>query len=289
MIVVKLGGAAGNAEAPLLDELAAWPLDDEPLVLVHGASAAADALERRLGREPRHATSPSGHRYRVTHDEALEALVMAAADRNRRLVAALQAAGVPAVGLSGADGGLVTARRKRGVRARVGDRVVVVRDRSGVVERVRPLVLVALQEAGLVPVVTLPAVAVPDGPDGADDDAGENGEDAGGPADADLLNVDADRMAAALAAELEARALVLLTDVPGLLSDPDDEGTLVPRLARADLDEALETLARGRFKRKLLAAAEALDGGVPRVVVADSRVDRPLELALKGEGTEVVP
>lgn len=284
MIVVKLGGAAGNQEGPLLDELAEWPLDDEFLILVHGASAAADELERRLGREPRHATSPSGHRYRVTDDEALEALVMAAADRNRRLVAALNARGVPAAGLSGIDGGLVAARKKRGVRARVGDRVVVVRDRSGLIERVRPLPLVALQEAGLLPVVTLPALAAD-----ADGDGGDHDGDGSTPADLRLLNVDADRMAAALAIELEADDLVLLTDVPGLLSDPDDETSLVRRLARADLDDATETLAQGRFKRKLLAAAEALDGGVPRALISDSRVDRPLARALKGEGTEVVP
>lgn len=261
MIVVKLGGATGNDPGPVLDDLA--DLHQEA-ILVHGASGAADDLQRRLGGEPRHVTSPSGHRYRVTDEEALEALVMAAARMNRDLVAGLRARDVDAVGLSAMDAGLL-ARRKRAVQARVGDRTIVVRDRSGVIEDVRPIPLAALLDAGQFPVVTLPAAA----------------------ADGQLLNVDADRIAAVLAAELGAGTLVLLSNVPGVLADPDDPDSLIGDLPAGDLDRVLDDVARGRFKRKILAAREALQGGVERVVIGDSRRKAPIRAARDGEGTVI--
>lgn len=261
MIVVKLGGAKGNAAGPVLDELA--DRDGEHL-LVHGASAATDHLQRRLGQEPRHATSPSGHEYRVTDDDAIEALTMAAAWRNRRIVAGLRRRGADAVGLSGVDAGVV-ARRKQGVRAQVEGRTIVVRDRSGIIEDLDPIPVAAVLDAGRVPVLTLPA-------------ATREGE---------MLNVDADRIAARFAAELDAEALVLLTAVPGLLEDPDDATSRIDRLARSDLDDATDDVAQGRFKRKLVAAREALDGGVPRVVIGPSERDDPIGGALSGDGTVI--
>lgn len=257
MIVVKLGGADGNAAEPVTDDLRSR----EDWVLVHGASAATDDLQRRLGGTPEHATSPSGHRYRVSTDEAVEALTMAAAHRNRELVAELRASGVDAVGLSGVE--VATARRKQAVRAVRDGRTVVVRDRSGVVQSVRPLPVAALLEQGLAPVVTVPATT----PDG------------------ELVNVDADRMAAALAAELGAESLVILSNVPGLLEDPDDPGSLVGELPRGRIDEALDELAEGRFKRKLVAARTALSGDVPEVRIGPSAAG--LDAVLAGEGTVI--
>ena len=104
----------------------------------------------------------------------------------------------------------------------------------------------------------------------------------------DALNVDGDRMAAAAASALGADVLVILSNVPGLLRDGSDPDSLVDR---AGLDEwdVLESYAKGNMKRKLLAAKEALLGGVPRSIIADSRVMDPLSSALAGRGTELCP
>lgn len=257
MIVVKLGGAEGNDPGPVLDDLAAR--DD--WLLAHGASAATDDLQRRLGQTPEHATSPSGHRYRVSTDEAVEALTMAAARRNRELVADLRSRDVRAVGLSGVD--VAVARRKEAVRAVRDGRTVVVRDRSGIVEAIDTRPLEVLLEVGVHPVLTVPAVT----PDG------------------EMVNVDADRMAAALAVEVGAEALLLLSDVPGLLEDPDDPGSLVREVPRDGIDDALDDLAEGRFKRKLVAARTALAGGVPEVRIGASSAG--VDAVVDGEGTVV--
>ena len=101
ILVVKVGGGAGvNIDAVCAD-MAALVASGQPVVLVHGTSAAADALAQRSGVPVRQLTSPSGHVSRYTDPEMLEIYVAAAAGQvNKRLVAALQGLGCNAVGLS---------------------------------------------------------------------------------------------------------------------------------------------------------------------------------------------
>ena len=259
-IVVKVGGAAGNAIPPVLENLARrtdW-------VLVHGGSDEVDRLGASLGRPSEYYTSPSGVVSRRSDPAHLEVLVMALAGTvQSRLVASLTGLGVRAVGLSGVDGGLLTARRKEGSRAVVDGRVVVVKDdRSGTIERVRADLLRLLLAAGMVPVVGPPAVT----------------------ASGEIVNIDADRAAAAIAVELRAEALLLLTNVPGLLRDPNDPSTLIGNVPR-DGVEAVLPLAEGRMRKKVLAAQDALAGAVPRVVIGSSGGPDPVDRALDGAGT----
>jgi acetylglutamate/LysW-gamma-L-alpha-aminoadipate kinase len=100
----------------------------------------------------------------------------------------------------------------------------------------------------------------------------------------EALNVDADRAAAMVAASLQAGTLLLLTAVPGLMRSFPDESTLIDRLPRSRLEEAL-SYAEGRMKKKVLGAVEALKGGVGRVIIADGRLEAPVSGALEGNGT----
>jgi acetylglutamate/LysW-gamma-L-alpha-aminoadipate kinase len=77
---------------------------------------------------------------------------------------------------------------------------------------------------------------------------------------------------------------LILMNVPGLLHDPADEASLVPRLGPDEIEAHLP-LARGRAQVKLLAARRALEGGVPTVVLGDGRGERALARALDGWGT----
>src|SRR5438034_440808 len=83
---------------------------------------------------------------------------------------------------------------------------------------------------------------------------------------------------------MEAQALVLLTNVPGLLREPSDPSTLIREVPRERLLTFMD-FAYGRMKKKLIAAGEALEGGVPRVVIASSQQPDPVERALDGMGT----
>lgn len=261
-LVVKIGGAAGIGGAALFDDLAAVA-QDQDLVLVHGGSDATTRLQAQLGRPARFLESPAGQTSRRTDRADLEAFAMATGLVNRRLVEGLLARGVAAFGCSGLDGGLVRGPRKSAVRAVENGRVRVVRDQwTGRPERVASRVLLDLQAAGYVPVVA-PVIA---------SEAGE------------MLNTDGDRLAACVAAGLGAETLVILTNVPGLLADPEREDTLVEHLALAEL-ETRGACATGRMRKKLLGAREALENGVRRVILADARRERPLSEALEGAGT----
>lgn len=266
MLVIKLGGSADNDATPLITDIARhW--QQQPWFLVHGGSARVDELSTALGHPPRFVTSPSGFRSRRTDRRTARIFTMACAgDVNKGLVEQLQASGVDALGLSGLDGRLLVARRKKALRVVENGRTQMLRDDySGRVEQVNGSLLHLLQQQGHLPVISPPALST----------------------EGEIVNVDGDRAAAAVASAVGARTLVLLTGAVGLLRDAEDPTSRIPRLARTDLDTAIHDWARGRMKIKLRAAAEALDGGVAQVIIAPSAVDQPLQRALNGEGTVI--
>jgi acetylglutamate/LysW-gamma-L-alpha-aminoadipate kinase len=259
-IVIKVGGAAGNAWTPLLTELAGR----RDYVLVHGGSDRVDRLGDALGRPSEYYTSPSGVVSRRSDPAHLEVVVMALAGAvQTEIVASLARLGVRALGLSGVDGGLLLARRKEGMRAVVEGRVLrVTDDWSGTIEHVNCDLLRSVLGLGFVPVVGPPAIT----------------------AEGSVVNVDADRAAAEVAVALRAEALVLLTNVPGLLRNRADPGSLIRTIARDEVDAVLP-FAEGRMRKKVLAAKSALLGGVPRVAIASSQGEGPVERAFAGGGT----
>lgn len=265
MFVVKIGGGEGLDVEAFLDDLARQL---QRYVLVHGGAAELNALSERLGKPPTFVRSPSGHVSRYTDPETMDLFLMTYAGKlNKRFVEGLQRRGVNALGLTGLDGRLVEARRKRALKA-VGEdgKIRVLRgDLSGTIERVNVELLDALLERGYVPVLTPPA-------------CGAEGE---------ALNVDADRFAAQIAIALRAETLLLLSNVPGLLRDLDDESSLIERASPGELDALIQDVAQGRMKKKLLAAREALEGGVTRVVLGDARGPEPVTRALAGRGTVI--
>lgn len=231
LLVVKLGGRAQTAAPDAVARL--WAARPREVVLVHGGGDEVSALQRALGAEPAFV----GGR-RVTSERDVDLVRMALSGlANKRLVAALVARGVPAVGISGEDAGLVDARLAHdGALGRVG-----------APHRIDASVVAHLLAGGYLPVVS------PVARDGA------NAEGA-------ALNVNGDDCAAALAAALGAEELLLVSDVSGVRADG------VPA-ARLDADAARAAIASGEaaggMAAKLEAALLALDAGVPRVRVGD--------------------
>jgi acetylglutamate/LysW-gamma-L-alpha-aminoadipate kinase len=184
---------------------------------------------------------------------------------NSLWVEAFQKVGVNALGLCGLDGRLIEAVRKDTIRGIVNGKQIIIRDDyTGKITHVNSRLLDMLQDEGYTPVIA-PLAVSPSG---------------------EVLNVDADRAAAAVAVSLSVETLVLLTAVPGLMRRFPDESTLIPSLSRAQLEQAFE-FAEGRMKKKVLGASEALTGGVFRVIIADGRIDRPISSALDGKGTVI--
>jgi len=263
-LVVKIGGGEGIDTEPLLLELASLIRAGERIVIVHGGSHATTELARALGHPPRFITSASGRPSRRTDRQTLSAMAMACAGGlNTSIVESLRRAGLDAVGLSGLDAGIWIGARKDAIRAVEDGRTVIIRDDlSGVVERVDATFLAILLDAGRTPVICPPAGT----PDGV------------------AINVDADRAAAATALALGARELILLTNVAGVLDNPQDPTTLIERVAPGRT-ETVRAAAHGRMQNKVQAAEDAIAGGVARVVIAQAHGPNAIAHARAGRGT----
>ncbi len=251
--VIKLGGAiVADAEAirAVWGGVARLP----GAVVVHGGGPQATALARRLGHEPRIVAGR-----RVTSDLDLDvALYTLRGSLNVGLVASARAAGVYAVGVSGADGGLVTVTRRPPVEV---DGEPVDFGHVGDVVSVDPALLAVLVGAGMVPVVA-PVCA-----------------DAAGA----LYNVNADTVAFEIAAALGAR-LELVTEAGGVRRDADDPDSRIRQLGGAEVDAGVaEGWIAGGMRPKLEVARAALARGAPSV-----RICGPGDLGSDG-GTAVVP
>ncbi|CQH62132.1 acetylglutamate kinase [Halobacterium hubeiense] len=272
-VVVKIGGARAVDPAGAVTDVAHLTVNDEDVVVVHGGSTAVDDALDQMGKDPEYVESPSGVTGRFTDAETMDVFEMAMGKVNTDLVAAFENAGVPAVGLNGVDGKLLTGPRKSAIRVvEDGKKKIRRGEHSGTIEAVNTDLLEAQLDAGYVPVVSVPMLAKE-----SDD------EEEWTP-----VNADADRAAAAVAGALDA-TLVVLTDVEGVYEDPDDPSSLIEEvLTPADLDGAKEA-AEGFMTKKVLAATEALEGGAESVVVSDANRRDPIVAALEGAGTRFSP
>jgi acetylglutamate kinase len=244
-LVIKLGGRA--LEAPgaareLAAELARLPGGS---LLVHGGGAEVTEWCTKLGIAPRFLEG-----LRVTDPDTLEvAVAVLAGLANTRLVATLRAAGVDAVGLSALDGGTVEVERHADA-SRLGA--------VGQVVAVQPQLLETLLAQGRTPVLA---------------SIGAAGEQ--------LLNINADDLASGLAGSLGARALLLLSDTPGLKLD----GRVVRRLGAHEVAMALgHPDVKDGMRPKLRAAAAAIEAGAQRVVIGAWAGPGTLTALLAGEG-----
>ncbi|MEX2282616.1 MAG: acetylglutamate kinase [Gemmatimonadota bacterium] len=225
--VIKIGGAA-LSDPTWLNRFALQARGDTERIIVHGGGPEVSALSSQLGLE----VVWNGGR-RVTSEAALDVAAMVLSGRiNKRIVRALCAAGVQAIGISGEDAALLTARvAQDGALGRVGEIV-----------SVRINVLAQLAAAGLLPVIS----PISTGTDGSP------------------LNVNADEVAAAVANAVGAEELLFLTDVDAVRDSHGDRDQLDTIEARALIANQIAT---GGMAVKLSAAVAAVEAGVARVRV----------------------
>jgi [amino group carrier protein]-L-2-aminoadipate 6-kinase len=263
MFVIKVGGSKGIDLDLFAEDVATL---NERIVLVHGANYELDQMMLKVGVEPRLVTSSSGQVSRFTDAETMDLfLAIYAGKVNKRLVEKLQMRGVNAIGLSGLDGRIASGRRKPSIRiVENGKAKMLHGDYAGSIDQIDTRLLNLLLDNGYLPVLTPPAVST----------------------EGEAINVDGDKLAMEIALALKAEALLYFSNTPGLLRDVADEGSLIERVTVDDIDASLG-VAQGRMKKKVLSAAEAVRGGIGRVVFADARVAQPITRALAGAGTVI--
>lgn len=242
--VIKIGGNELDDPAFVRELVLAVKGLPEPAVLVHGGGKEIRSLQERLGLEPHYVDG-----LRVTDVESLAVVQMVLAGRvNKRLVAALTAAGVDAFGMSGVDRGAVKAEK---LEHPAGDLGWV-----GRVVAVRSDVFYRLLDDEITPVLS----PICWGADGS------------------MFNVNADHVALAVACALSAEALVFVSNVPGLLAD----GQLIERITPEQADSLIAAgTITGGMVPKIRSALEAVAGGVAAVRITN------LQGLVQGTGTVV--
>lgn len=255
-VVVKFGGNAmvdAELQKAFAEDMAYLRWIGIKPVVVHGGGPQISARLAELGIE-----SEFKDGFRVTTPEIVE--VVRDVLRNQisaELAALIESSGAGAAIMSGEDANLFRAEV-------IGDVGLV-----GEVTQVNPRIVFDALDAGKIPVISTVA------PDA-------NGQ---------LLNVNADLAASALAVALGAEKLLVLTDVPGLYSDWPNRDSLVSEITAAELDELLPRLESGMIP-KMQACLQAVRGGVPQAHVIDGRTPHSILLEIftrTGFGTMVLP
>ena len=262
-LVIKYGGKAMVEEAlkeHFAEDIVLMKYVGVNPVIVHGGGPQINRMMKRLSKEPAFIDG-----VRVTDAETMEIVEMVLGLVNKEIVTLINRLGGKAVGLTGKDARLLTARPLKSSPSRKEKKVDM--GQVGQVESVDPQILSSLQEARFIPVISPVGV----GRDGV------------------TYNINADWVAGDIAAALKAEKLLFLTDVAGIL---DGKKSLIPTLSRK---EALKLIRRqeiqGGMLPKTQACLAALEGGVSKAHIIDGRIQHSLLLEIftdQGIGTEIV-
>ena len=268
--VVKFGGEAMTDPAileRLIEDITLLHLVGIRLVVVHGGGKHVTKTAEALGIE----TTFVGGR-RVTDVDTLDVLKMVLAGKiSLEILSLLKKKGVRAMSVSGVAAGVIEARRRPPMKVTGSNDEIVDFGEVGDIERIDTRLLELLVDEGYVPVLS---------PLGAD-------------ADGNILNINADTVAARLAAQLEAEKLVLMTATHGVMEDLHDETSLISRLT---IDEAREAIRSGVIAGGMIPKIEesirALEKGAGRVHILSAVEPHQLLLEVftkSGAGTMIVP
>ena len=251
-VVVKYGGNAMINEElkdAVIHDLVLLNLVGVKVVVVHGGGPEITDMLKKIGKESRFV---NGLRY--TDRETMDIVQMVLCGKvNKDLVTLLEKAGGRGIGLGGMDGGMFQARR-------LTDRTGTDYGYVGDIVDVDPSPVIDVLEQGYIPVVSTVA-------QGIDDETN--------------YNINADTAACKLAVALKAKKLILLTDVRGLMLDPDDETTLLTNLKVSEVPKLIrDGVIKGGMIPKVDCCVEAVRKGVDQANIQDGRVKHSILIEL---------
>jgi [amino group carrier protein]-L-2-aminoadipate 6-kinase len=264
MIVIKIGGS-------VINELNSSTLNDikkisekDKLILVHGGGKEVTATANKLGKEQKFIVSPGGVKSRYTDKETAEIYTMVMSGKiNKMIVSMLLREGLKSVGLTGIDGYILKAERKK--------KLIIINDKgrkmaidggyTGKISSVDPSLLNTLTIEGYVPVISPVALSE----------------------EFDFLNVDGDRAAAYIAAGVRADKVIFITNVDGLVI----EQKLVTKLTVGEAKVVLPKIGFG-MEKKVLACVEALEMGVKEAIISTGQRENPISSAILHHNCTVI-
>ncbi len=270
-IMIKYGGHAmiDNAakSSTARDTVLLKYVGMQPMV-VHGGGPEISRSMSKIGKEPRFIGG-----LRVTDQETMDIVTMVLVGKiNTEIVAHIGLHGGKGVGISGKDNLLLKARKRSPqivVDQETGDEILVDLGLVGEIESINPELLDVLTENDYIPVIS---------PIGVDEHA-------------KTLNLNADTVAGEVAAQVGAEKLIILTDVPGILTDPTDPGSLIRKASIREVQDLIDQgIVKDGMLPKVATCVNALEKGVKSAHIIDGRLQHSILLEIftkKGIGTMI--
>jgi [amino group carrier protein]-L-2-aminoadipate 6-kinase len=264
MIVIKIGGSVVDGlHSTTLPDIRGIVKNDR-LVLVHGGGKEVTTIATKLGKEQKFIISPSGVKSRYTDKETAEIYTMVMSGKiNKAIVGMLLRQDIKAAGITGIDGGLLKAERKKKLLIinEKGRKMAIEGGYTGKIYAVDPSLLDTLLDNEYVPVVSPIALSE----------------------EFDFLNVDGDRAAAYVAGGVKANKVMFITNVSGLMLDDK----LVTNMTLEQAKVALPKIGYG-MEKKIIACTEAIEMGVKEAIIASGRVENPISSAIQHNNCTVI-
>ncbi|HET6458356.1 MAG TPA: [LysW]-aminoadipate/[LysW]-glutamate kinase [Nitrosopumilaceae archaeon] len=264
MITIKIGGSVVDGLHPSTISDLKKVSEKEKVILVHGGGKEVTKISEALGKEQKFIVSPGGIKSRFTDKETVEIFTMVMSGKiNKMIVRMLQKNGINAVGLSGIDGRIIQAERKKKliVINEKGRKMAIDGGYTGKIKDVNSSLIKSILDQGYVPVISPIAISE----------------------ESDFLNVDGDRAAAYVAGKMQSDKILFLTNVDGLLMDEK----LVKKLSLAEAKEILPKIGFG-MEKKILAATESLEMGVKQALIANGQRENPISAAIAHDNCTVI-
>lgn len=268
-VVIKYGGSAminEDLKKAVINDVILMKLVGMNPVLVHGGGPEITQMLKKLDIK-----SEFVNGLRVTDDATMEVVEMVLVGKvNKDIVAQINWHGGQAVGLSGKDGNTILARKQYTmITDENGGETSQDLGSVGEVEKIDTKLLCTIMENGYIPVVAPIGVG----------------------AEGESYNINADYVAGALAAALDAEKLVLLTDVEGIFANPEDKTSIISSLKVDEVDTLIKRgVIAGGMIPKVQCCVKALEGGVHRTHIIDGRLPHSILLEIftnEGIGTMV--
>jgi len=264
MIVIKIGGSVVDGlHSTTLPDIRGIAKNDR-LVLVHGGGKEVTNIATKLGKEQKFIISPSGVKSRYTDKETAEIYTMVMSGKiNKAIVGMLLRQDIKAAGITGIDGGLLKAERKKKLLIinEKGRKMAIDGGYTGKIYAVDPSLLDTLLDNEYVPVISPIALSE----------------------EFDFLNVDGDRAAAYVAGGVKANKVMFITNVSGLMLD----GKLVTNMTLEQAKVALPKIGYG-MEKKIIACTEAVEMGVKEAIIASGQVENPVSSAIQHNNCTVI-
>jgi [amino group carrier protein]-L-2-aminoadipate 6-kinase len=256
MIVLKIGGSIVDCLHSTTFQDIKKISENNKLILVHGGGKEVTNTANKLGKEQKFIISPGGVKSRYTDKETAEIYTMVMSGKiNKAIVGMLLRTGIKAVGISGIDGGILKAERKKKliIINEKGRKMVIDGGYTGRINSVDPSLVNILVGKGYVPVISPIALSN----------------------EFDFLNVDGDRAAAYIAGGVKAQSVIFITNVNGLILDDK----LVTNMTHEQAKTVISRIGFG-MQKKVLACTEALEMGVKEAVIASGRIENPISASM---------